>query len=272
MRKKGFTLIELLVVIAIIALLLAIITPALKKAKDAARSITCRSNLKQLGLGFQSYYIENNNKALVSEGAEIFWFIQIGPYLGDAAFTFNAGLDPEMEMSSSMATVKCPSTKSPTLEWDSSQPATSQGVEGTARNQFRYHMTRVEGSYGMNRWVGGWIGAMGSGSFNPSRPAGRANLKKSYRDAACGKASIPLIVDAIWVDLMPMTAGDLVPNAEQLKTGVWDGLGRGCTDRHGVDTNVIYCDGHAEKIKLTELWSQRWHKEFAPRYDVQVPR
>lgn len=50
--KKGFTLIELLVVIAIIALLLAILMPALKTAKQIATSIVCMSNQKQLGLAY----------------------------------------------------------------------------------------------------------------------------------------------------------------------------------------------------------------------------
>jgi prepilin-type N-terminal cleavage/methylation domain-containing protein/prepilin-type processing-associated H-X9-DG protein len=48
-KKTGFTLIELLVVIAIIALLLAIIIPSLKKAKEAARELYCKNNLKQYG-------------------------------------------------------------------------------------------------------------------------------------------------------------------------------------------------------------------------------
>ena len=59
-KRKGFTLIELLVVIAIIALLMAILMPALQRVKKQARNIICKSNLKEYGLGARMYLDEND--------------------------------------------------------------------------------------------------------------------------------------------------------------------------------------------------------------------
>ena len=68
MRKKGFTLIELLVVIAIIAMLLAILMPALSKVKKIAMRVVCATNLKGLGTA-QTVYANDYDDEYVVQGA-----------------------------------------------------------------------------------------------------------------------------------------------------------------------------------------------------------
>ena len=61
-RRHGFTLIELLVVVAIIGILLAIVIPALTKAKEVARELICKTNIRQYGIVGTLYLEDNNTK------------------------------------------------------------------------------------------------------------------------------------------------------------------------------------------------------------------
>ncbi|GEM_PF-596387 len=72
-QESHFTLIELLIVIAIIAILVALLLPALKEARDAARRLSCSSNLRQMGVLILSYAEDNNGNFPIHRNADDSW-------------------------------------------------------------------------------------------------------------------------------------------------------------------------------------------------------
>jgi len=117
---RGFTLVELLVVIGIIAVLMSILLPALNRAREAAKAVTCASNLKQIGMAFAMYVNDNKDYTpnfiinpapdpfLANVGTEMQWSGALRRYLASAAqFT---GVTQQEEMKQTV--FFCPSAKS----------------------------------------------------------------------------------------------------------------------------------------------------------------
>lgn len=123
--RRGFTLIELLVVIAIIAILVALLLPAVQQAREAARRVSCKNNLKQIGLALHNYHDANRSFppffisrsgnpsriADVDKGAN--WLVFLLPYVDQAPlysqWNFNIPANQNPGRSTELSIFKCPS-------------------------------------------------------------------------------------------------------------------------------------------------------------------
>ncbi|MBN1553361.1 MAG: prepilin-type N-terminal cleavage/methylation domain-containing protein [Phycisphaerae bacterium] len=98
-QQKAFTLIELLVVIAIISLLVSILVPSLRQAKELAREVTCLSNARNIGVVLQFYAQDYDNTFPIpynpshSRNAYHSWPVALGVYIAD-----ESSIDPDVSM------------------------------------------------------------------------------------------------------------------------------------------------------------------------------
>ena len=255
-QRRAFTLIELLVVIAIIAVLMAILMPALGYVRKQARASACQSNMRQLCLAMNLYALDNTDRTMpFSHQFGEYWFHQLAPYLTAREYKN----DPQRHIKGAMKVAFCPVTKR--------QVRSEDTYWGTA--YLTWKSLGAEGSYGLNLWL-----LPNDTIYRPTMPNQQTNYFEKYSDA---NGSVPVIGDSVWVGAWPY-ADDAVPSdltgiegypGYQHGKGYF--MGRFCVDRHKMAINVGFVDTHTERVPLKDLWTLKWHRSFAPNSTVSIP-
>jgi prepilin-type processing-associated H-X9-DG protein/prepilin-type N-terminal cleavage/methylation domain-containing protein len=225
--SRAFTLVELLVVIGIIAVLVAILLPALNKAREAGKKVQCMSNMRQIGVAFFSYSANGGTYyPPAMYGINDTWYAKNQSWHGGSGFAqtvywYNVVM-PQTTDFRGVQVLFCPngsrafgdltaSTRSANVSYGYNWLS----LAGTTSNYWSWHST---GTYSYLQ-----------------KPARIGKVKRAAETMLCAEASI----GSARTDWMSFNGqhGDI-------NNGV-------LTVRHGRDCNILWADGHVTSLTST---------------------
>jgi len=244
----GFTLIELLVVMGIIAVLIGLLLPALNKARKAARTTTCLSNVRQLQIALTTYNVRYRHS--------------IPYYFKDQGMADWVGqLEP---VSTKIDAARlCPEASDPAPH------VAGDTWSGLAFNCWGPDPKRFNlrtGSYAFNGWLYAYGDNNHKGDTSGMSPTPDWDLDW-YKMIVHNSSNVPTFADSIWVDGWPLPTddapvsllrGEMSNTATGLNGKQVGYMGRFCIARHGKAINVCFADGHAATVPLQQLWTLNW--------------
>lgn len=269
----GFTLIELLVVIAILIILLSLLLPAVAKAKQAARAIVCRNNVRQINVAILEYAQDTGfypvfNFDPLAEKKNEYWYEKIKPYT-DCDWV--DGL------------YRCPDYRGLTVVGnDEAVPLGSYGYNAKG-------VQYVASDLGL----GGLFSKMYL-EFDPGLPAVDVRIPISRvrvpSDMICvGDANLNWIAKGLvrlyyGINAASDTYSGMgmldINTRNQSQSPIWlasEQIIAETKRRHGYRHNIAFCDGHVEFIREPELFKlsddalRRWNNDHEPHADRLTP-
>jgi len=254
---KAFTLIELLVVISVIVLLIAILLPALRRAKNLARETVCQANLKQWGQIMDLYTQESEGRfPELSLAVDI--YILRGPYEeNNHRVSAYAPVSTE-GISCCPTATQGPGDSTRKDEWTLGIGMDSWQGELRYGGTFRaWEITGLgspfQCSYGFNGWFCSYQ-AIRSNFIIFAKALDTFSLR--------GSANIPIFLDATRDAEWP--SGKYPPPPVEGHDGNYSmrPFSTFCINRHNGRINGLFLDWSVRKIGLKELWKLNWDSEF----------